>query len=356
MSRVVTFGEIMGRLATPGFQRFAQAMPGAVEITFAGAEATVAVSIAQLGGNAAFVTALPSHAIADACVANLRGLGVDTSHIVRTADGRLGLYFLEKGASQRPYNVLYDREGSAVAITPPGAYDWNAIFQGASWFHITGITPALSRNAAVVTRTAMAEAAKRGLPVSMDVNFRSKLWNWDPPRQPRELAAQTIRELLPHVNVFLGGLDDAGQMLDIRPPENSHDPVLEVARRICSAFPNITHVAMSLRESLSATHNLWGGALYDAALDRSFRAPIKHGEYEPFAITDIVDRLGAGDAFAAGLIYALGTPELAPPSTAISFAVAAGCLAHSIEGDFNYCSRDEIEALMGGSAPGRVRR
>jgi 2-dehydro-3-deoxygluconokinase len=356
MSRVVTFGEIMGRLATPGFKRFGQAMPGTLNVTFAGAEASVAAALAYLGGEAAFVTALPSHAIADACVANLRSIGVDTRHILRTPYGRLGLYFYESGANQRPSNVVYDREDASVALAKPDAYDWNAIFDGASWFHITGITPALSANAAKVAQTALQEAAARGLCTSMDMNFRSKLWNWSPPLSPRELAARTLQEMLPYVTMFLGGTEDAAQLLDIYPREGAEDPQLDVARQITARYGEMRFVAMSLRESISATHNDWSGILYDTRQDRAFYAPLKEGRREVYAITDIVDRLGAGDAFAAGLIFALTAPELSDPEKAIAFAVASGCLAHSIEGDFNYCSREEIEALMSGDTTGRVKR
>ena len=356
MSRIVTFGEIMGRLAAPGFKRFQQAMPGSLDVTFAGAEATVAASIAYMGGDAAFVTALPAHSIADACVANLRGLGVDTRHILRTPAGRLGLYFLETGANQRPGNVIYDREGSSVAITPPEAYDWSAIFNGADWFLISGITPAISRNAAAVALAAMREGSQRGVRVACDMNFRSKLWQWRPGTPPRELAARTMRELMPFVDLFIGGREDAAEMLGIRPRDEAAEPLLDVARQIVTQFPRITRVAMTLREGISASHNNWGGLLYDAALDQTFLAPLKDGCYEPYPITDIVDRLGGGDAFTAGLLFALTTPELAEPSTAVAFAVAASCLAHSIEGDFNYSTRPEIEALMGGAVSGRVNR
>jgi 2-dehydro-3-deoxygluconokinase len=343
-------------MSAPGFQRFRQAMPGSLDVLFAGAEASVAASIALLGGEAAFVTALPDHAIADACVASLRALGMETRHIVRTSRGRLGLYFLEMGANQRPSNVIYDREGSSIALTPAAEYDWDAIFTGASWLHMTGITPALSQNAAEVSRVALEQASARGLRISMDMNFRSKLWNWSPPLKPRELAARTLAELLPFVTVFLGGREDAAALLDIQARAGAADPELDVARQIAARFPQMTHVAMSLRESISATHNNWGGMLYEVATDRTFRAPLRDDIYTPYAITDIVDRLGAGDAFAAGLIFALCTPELSAPASVISFAVAAGCLAHSIEGDFNHCTREEIEALMHGDSAGRVKR
>ncbi len=349
MSRVVTFGEIMGRLAAPGFKRFQQAMPGTLDITFAGAEASIAASIAYLGGDASFVTALPGHAIADACVADLRSLNVDTRHILRTPQGRLGLYFLEAGANQRPGNVIYDREGAAVAITPASAYDWPAIFDGAEWFIISGITPAISRNAAEVARTALREATEHGVKVACDMNYRSKLWQWEPPLPPRELATRTMRELMPFVDMFIGGREDAEAMLGLP----GTDLLEDLARQIAKQFPRIQRVAMTLREGLSATHNNFGGLLYDKSTDQVSHAPEK-GRLYP--IINIVDRLGAGDAFTAGLIHALTTPELAAPHRAISFATAAGCLAHSIEGDFNYSTRDEIEALMNGAATGRVKR
>ncbi len=355
MSRIVTFGEIMARLATPGFKRFQQAMPGSLDVTFAGAEASVAASIAYLGGNAAFVTALPDNALADACVANLRSLGVDARHIPRT-QGRLGLYFLETGANQRAGNVIYDRENSSVALAPPETYDWQSIFAGAEWFLISGITPAISRNAAQVSLAAVREASQCGVEVACDMNFRSKLWQWEPALKPHELAARTMRELMPFVDLFIGGVEDASQMLGINAAAGAADPLLDMARQVVASYPRISRVAMTLREGISATHNNLGGLLYDKGLDQTFRAPLKDGHYEPWQITDIVDRLGGGDAFTAGLLFALTTPELAEPATAVSFATSASCLAHSIEGDFNYSTRAEIEALMGGAASGRVRR
>jgi 2-dehydro-3-deoxygluconokinase len=356
MSRIVTFGEIMGRLAAPGFKRFQQTLPGTLDITFAGAEASVAASIAYMGGEAAFVTALPSHAIADACVADLRSLGVDTQHILRTAQGRLGLYFLETGTNQRSGNVIYDREGSSVAITPPEAYPWANIFSQADWFHISGITPAISRNAAEVALTAVREAAQRGLRISCDMNFRSKLWQWEPTLSPRELAAQTLRGLLPFVDVFFGGKEDAASLLGIHPSATAKDPLADVAQQIAAQFPRMTQVAMTLRQGNSASHNNWGGMLYDVAQKQAFYAPLKDGRYQPYEINGIVDRLGAGDAFAAGLIFANTTPDLAAPQKSISFASAASCLAHLIEGDFNYVTRAEIEQLMASSVPGRLNR
>ncbi len=349
MSRVVCFGEIMGRLAAPGFKRFPQCMPGSIGVTFAGAEASIAASIAYLGGDATFVTALPWHAIADACVANLRSLGLDTSHILRTHDGRLGLYFLETGANQRPGNVIYDREGSSVAITPPDAYDWDAVLDGADWFVVSGITPAISRNAANVTAVALQEATERGLKVAIDMNYRSKLWRWEPKSKPRELANHVMRELLPMADLFIGGREDAEAILDMRSQESD----AELAKRIVNQFPRIRCVAMTLRESISATSNNFGGMLYEASFDRPFYAPDKDLLYP---IPNMVDRIGTGDAFTAGLIFAINTPELSSPEIAIRFATAAGCLSHSIEGDFNFSTRSEIEALMHGNTSGRVNR
>jgi 2-dehydro-3-deoxygluconokinase len=349
MSRVVCFGEIMGRLATPGFKRFQQAMPGSLGVTFAGAEASIASSIAYLGGNASFVTALPNHAIADACVANLRSLGLDTKDIVRTPLGRLGLYYLETGANQRPGQIIYDREGSSIAITPAEAYDWERIFEAAEWFVISGITPAISRNAAEVTATALDEARKRNLKIAIDMNYRSKLWQWEPPLTPRELATRTMRTLIPYADLFVGGREDAEAMLDLQGSASNE----ELARQITSKFPNIRLVAMTLRESISATHNHFGGMLYDATADQAFYAPEKGRLY---SIANVVDRIGTGDAFTAGLLFSLLTHPISTPAIAIAFASAAGCLAHSIEGDCNFSTRTEIEALMHGNASGRVIR
>jgi len=349
MNRVVTFGEIMGRLATPGHKRFQQSMPGTLNVTFAGAEASIAASVAYLGGEAAFITALPDHAIGDACVADLRSLGLQTRHIVRTPGGRLGLYFLEAGANQRPSNILYDREDSSVAITPADAYDWGAIFDGAAWFVVSGITPAISRNGADVTEVAIQEASRRGVKVACDMNYRGKLWRWEPGVEPRELATRTMRRLLPSVELFVGGRQDAEAVLGVE----ADLPLGRLVREITREFPGIRRVAMTLRESDSATQNHFGGLLYDREPDQVWYAP-EQGKLYP--ILNIVDRIGTGDAFTAGLLYSLTTPELASPSHAIHFATAAGCLAHSIEGDFNFSTRVEIEALMAGDHSGRVNR
>lgn len=360
---IVTFGEVMGRFAPAGHLRFRQSLPGPLDLTFGGAEANVAASLAQFGAPARFVTALPQHAIADACVGVLTGLGVDTTSIVRTKQGRLGLYFLESGANQRPSNVIYDRAHSSVSLTPAGDYDWDRAFAGATWLHSTGITPALSQVAADAVLHAAKTAKARGIPVSVDLNFRKKLWNWEPGTDSKALAEKTMRALLPFVDLVIANEEDAADVLgihaahtDVESGALATDAYPDVAREIVRQFPNVSKVAITLRESLSASHNNWGALLYDAATDTASFAPLANGKYEPYQIKNIVDRVGGGDSFGAGLIFALNTPELAAPAKAIAFAVAASCLAHSIVGDINYTSRAEAEALMGGSASGRVQR
>ena len=362
--RVVTFGEIMGRIASPGFLRFSQALPGMAEFTFGGGEANVAVSLAGFGLDAAFVTALPRNAIADACVADLRRLGVDTSAILRTDAGRLGLYYLETGANQRPSNVTYDRAGSAISVTQGEAYDWDRVFTGADWFHVTGITPAISAEAADAALLAVKSAKHAGLTVSCDLNFRKKLWEWRPGTSQRELAEETMRQLLVSADVVIGNEEDAEKVLgiaaegtDVESGELDIQAYVAVARRIVGEFPNVASVGITLRQSISATHNNWGGMLYDAESDQAHFAPLDDEErYSPYEIRSIVDRVGGGDAFAAGLIFASVTAELAALQTRIRFAVAASCLKHSITGDFNIVTRAEAEKLMSGQASGRVNR
>ncbi len=362
-TRIVCFGEIMGRLAPEGFLRLRQAMPGSLDFTFAGAEANVAVSIASLGGSSSFVTALPLNPIAEACLGTLRGLGVDTTHVVTTKEGRVGLYFVETGANQRPSTVLYDRDHSAIALTPAKNYDWPAILCGAGWLHLSGITPALSQHAADATREAARHARELGLTVSCDLNFRKKLWNWRPGTDARTLAREVMATILPFVDVVVGNEEDADDVLglkagstDIHAGQLEIDRYPEVARQIAARFPSVKRVATTLRESLSASHNNWGALLHDVASDRTYFAPRKDAKYAPYEIKAIVDRVGGGDSFSGALIFALTTPELSEPQSAVAFAVAASCLAHSIKGDFNLVSRAEVEALMGGSASGRVVR
>ncbi len=363
MKTIVTFGEVMGRFAPEGVLRIRQATPGPLNLTFGGAEANVAASLAQLGASARFVTALPQHAIADSCVGFLAGLGVDTSGILRTKQGRLGLYFFENGANQRPSNVIYDRAHSSVSVTAATDYDWNTILEGASWLHTTGITPALSKVSAEAVLHAVKVAKEKGLTVSCDLNFRKKLWTWEAGTNSKALAGKTMRAILPYVDVLIANEEDAADVLDIHAAETdvesghlSVDQYPAVAREIAKQFPNISKIAITLRESISASHNNWGAMLFEVATDKVAFAPLKGGQYEAYQIRNIVDRVGGGDSFGAGLIFALNTPELSTPEKAIAFAVAASCLCHSIVGDVNFTSRAEVESLMGGSGSGRVVR
>lgn len=364
MKTIVAFGEIMGRISPPGFRRLTQAMPGTLDIEFAGAEANVVSSIALLGGKASFITALPDHELGDACIASLRGRGVGTEHIVRTPGGRLGLYFLEKGANQRSGKVIYDREGSSVSLTNGSAYDWDTLLRDAGWLHLTGITSAISAIAAQANLVAAKAARDRGIPVSCDLNYRSKLWRWKPSKTPNELAVEQMHELLPWVTHLMGGREDAAEMLGIRPrtPPRSDeapdvDAFVDISRQLHARFPQLQVVSMTQRQSLSATNHFWGGFLYSPQSGQTWVSP-KNGEgkYAPYAITHIVDRVGGGDAFSAGLIFAWNTPGLDAPQIALDFATAASCLAHSVEGDTNWVTRTEVESLMAGAVSGRVRR
>ena len=362
MRPVVTFGEIMGRLAPPEHLRLRQTRH--FDVIYAGAEASVAASICNFGGAARYVTALPKHALAEATMDTLRAVGIDTQFVVRTDQGRLGLYFLETGANQRPSNVVYDRADSAVAITPADQYDWDAIFAGAQWLHLSGITPALSRVAAEATLTAAEKAKAAGASVSIDLNFRGKLWKWEKGKAPRELAQETMRSVLPNIDVVIANEEDCHDVLGIQAGATDvHSGTLDtarypdVAREIVKQFPNVRKVAITLRESLSASHNNWGAMLFDADSDQPCFAPLDaEGNYRPYEIKNIVDRVGGGDAFAGGLIFALTTAELSEPQTAVNYAVAASCLKHSIKGDCNFSTRAEVEKLMNGSGSGRVVR
>lgn len=360
MKPVVCFGEIMARLAPPGFLRLRQAMPGALEVTFAGAEANAAAMIAALGGRAEFVSALPRHEITEACLANLRAANIGTGGVVLRDEGRFGLYFVEAGVNQRAGNVLYDREGSTFSVSPADTYDWPRRLAGAGWLHTTGISAGVSRVGAEATLAAVRAAQSAGLTVSCDLNYRRKLWRWDG-GDPADLARRTLGAILPHIDVVIGNAADLALAAGLTPPAAGagqaalpqlHALAAEAARR----FPNLRWVALTLREGCSATFHRWGALLLRVADGTRFLAPSHNGEYIPFEIPQIVDRLGAGDAFAGALIFAFLTPELAAPETALRFAVAASCLAHSIKGDFNYCTRGEIEALMEGGNGGGVSR
>lgn len=362
--KVVTFGEVMLRLAPPEFLRLRQSLPGDLEATFGGGELNVAVSVAFQGGESAFLTVLPDNPLTDALAQELQKLGVGADLVIRSSQGRFGIYFVETGANQRGGTVTYDRDGSAIAIADPEDYDWDAAFDGATWLHVTGITPALSGNAATATRLAVENARKRNITVSCDLNFRKKLWRWNPQLPPVELARETMRGLMPFLDYVIANEEDADLSLGIRADETDVEAgelntaaYENVGRQIVSEFPNVKGVAITLRESLSASHNNWGAMYYDAATEQSHFAPTSaNGDYQPYEIRNIVDRVGAGDSFAGGLIFAMNTPELKAFPTALEYAVAASCLKHSIKGDFNYVSRSEIEALMQGSGSGRVQR
>jgi 2-dehydro-3-deoxygluconokinase len=361
---LLAFGEIMARIAPPGVLRWRQALPGAVNVTFGGGEANVAASLALLGQKSRFLTALPQTPIAQSLAASLRGLGVDTSQILWRREGRLGLYFVEVGANQRASTVIYDRSASAVSLAAAAEYDFDAALEGIDRLHVTGITPAISE-VACRTNLALVQLAKqRGIHVSCDLNFRKKLWNWRPGTAAKVLAQEHMSELLPFVDLVIANEEDAADVLGIHATQTDISAgainaaaYTSVAEAIAARFPNVSRVAITLRESLSADHNNWGAMLYDAAQRQAHFAPLdEHGNYKPYEIRDIVDRVGAGDSFAAGLLYALQSRDFAAPDRAISFAVAASCLKHSISGDFNYVTAEEIAALMGGNASGRVQR
>ncbi|MDD3586938.1 MAG: sugar kinase [Thermoguttaceae bacterium] len=364
MAKIITYGEMMIRLAPEGFLRYLQAFPGKAELTFGGAEANVAVSMAMLGDQAAFVTALPRNDLALAALATLRGLNVDVSGVVQTDQGRFGIYFIEMGANQRASNVIYDRAGSSVAVVDPQVYAWEKLFDGFDWFHVSGITPALSQQAADATLQAAQTAHRKGLTVSLDLNFRKKLWKWDMPGKPRDLARQTMTQILPFVDVLVANESDCHDVLGVQ-AENSDaergkldiSRYPEVAAQVAKLFPNLKKIAITLRESISASHNNWGGMLYDVTQGKANFAPVDaQGVYHPYEIRNIVDRVGGGDSFASGLIHALAGTQYRDNEQAIAFAVAASCLAHSVYGDLNYVKEAEVVTLMSGNASGRVQR
>jgi len=341
-NRVITFGEVMLRLKSPGLERLFQSP--VLEATFGGGEANVAVSLANFGLNAAFVTILPKNEIADACIAELRRFGVDASLIAR-GPGRMGIYFLENGANQRPAKVIYDRAGSSIAEAKPGAIDWKKAFEGANWFHITGITPAISQSAADLSLEAVRAAKQSGLTVSCDFNYRGKLWKYG------KTAPAVMTELVKFVDIGIANEEDCqkslGIKIDVKVEKGklNIDIYRELTDKVLSFFPNLKMIAITLRSSHSADQNGWAACLNDRKKFTISR------QYE---INDIVDRVGGGDSFAGGLIYALITGK--NPEDALNFAVAASCLKHSIPGDFNRASVKEVETLAGGDASGRVQR
>lgn len=342
MKRVVTFGEIMLRLKSQGHERLFQSP--VLEATFGGGEANVAVSLANYGIPASFVTAVPANNLGDAAVAEVRRFGVDTSFIKRQGE-RLGIYFLEAGSNQRPSKVTYDRAYSSIATAKPGDFDWDAVLQGADWFHITGITPALSQSAAELALESVRQARAKGIQVSCDYNYRKNLWKYG------KKAPEVMRELVKHVTVGIANEEDCQKALglsldvDVHTGELDTDKYRQMAERVLEEFPNLERQAITLRESRSADVNGWAAALHNG---KEF---LVSRHYE---ITDIVDRVGGGDSFAGGLIYGLLTYD--DDQQALEFATAASCLKHTVPGDFNRVGVSEVENLMKGDASGRVQR
>jgi 2-dehydro-3-deoxygluconokinase len=342
MPYFVSFGEIMLRLKTPGHERFFQSPT--FEATFGGGEANVAVALSNYGLDARFVTALPDNDIGDAAIRELRGFGVDTT-LVRRSGNRVGIYFLETGANQRPSKVVYDRAASSICECGPGDFDWDRVFEGAKWFHITGITPALSQSAADLSLESVRAARERGVTVSCDFNFRGKLWKYG------KTAPEVMRELVECVDVGIANEEDCQKSLGITADVHVESGELDtrkyeaLSEKVLEEFPGMSTIAITLRESRSADTNGWSACLRDEIGFRLSR------QYE---ITDIIDRVGGGDSFASALIYGLNAYEDRQQS--LEFAVAASCLKHSILGDFNRVTVAEVERLMGGDASGRVQR
>jgi 2-dehydro-3-deoxygluconokinase len=345
MKKVVTFGEIMLRLATPGYLRFVQS--DQLTATFGGGEANVAVSLANYGIPVKYVTRLPQNEIADWCISELRKYNVGTQQIIRGGD-RVGIYFLETGAVARPSKVVYDRAGSAIAEIKPGMVNWREVLKDAQWFHWTGITPALSQGAADACLEAIRAANELGVTVSCDLNYRKNLWKYG------KTAAEVMPELVSGCDIILGNEEDAEKVFGIKPEgfqaEHTGGEVdaaefESVCRQLMRRFPRAKKVIITLRGSINANHNTWGGCLYSDKLYQSRR----------YDITHIVDRVGGGDSFMGGLIYGLITyPQ--DDQRALDFAVAASCLKHTIYGDFNLVTVKEVESLMKGDGSGRVIR
>jgi 2-dehydro-3-deoxygluconokinase len=344
MTCVVTLGEVMLRLKSPGFERMFQSPM--LEATFGGAEANVAASLAQFGVHARFVSAIPENNIGDACMASLRSFGVDTSMVKRQGE-RLGVYFLENGANQRPSRVTYDRAGSSISTARASDVDWDAVFEDADWFHISGVTPAISASAAELSMAAALAARERGLTVSCDYNYRKNLWRYG------KKAPEVMRELVACAHVGIANEEDCQKALGIEVDVDvdvhigylGRDKYRMLAERVLDEFPNLKRQIITLRESHSADRNGWSAVLHNR---RDF---LSSQQYE---ITDIVDRVGGGDSFAAGVIY--GLRAYGDDLRALEFATAASCLKHSIPGDINRVSVAEVEALVAGDASGRVKR
>jgi len=342
MANIVTFGEIMLRLAPPGKELLFQSPR--LSATFGGGEANVAVSLAALGHRSRWVSVVPANPVGEAALRELRRYGVDVGAVVR-GGRRLGLYFAETGANERPSRVVYDRDGSGIAEAGPGAIDWAGALEGMDWLHVTGITPALSASAAALTLEAVNAARAKGMTVSLDLNYRAKLWRYGRP------APEVMRELAAHADLLTGNEEDCQRSLGIGPaPEVSAgrvDPELydELTASILAAFPNLSRIGLTLRESYSADWNRWSAVLRN---EKEFLIGPAH------EIRSVVDRIGTGDAFAAGLIHGLATGL--PDAEALEFAVAAAALKHTIPGDFNFSTEKDVRALVRGDRSGRIQR
>ena len=343
-NKIVTFGEIMLRLSTPGNERFSQARQ--FNASFGGGEANVAVSLAIFGLKVDYVTRLPKNDLAEACLMDLRKYNVGTDKIIYGGD-RLGIYFLETGAVARASKVIYDRANSAIAGIEPGMIDWDSVFEGVRWFHWTGITPAISEGAALTCKEAIIAANRKGITVSTDLNFRKNLWKWG------KKASEVMPYLVSGCDIILGNEEDAGKVFGIHPSGADitggtveADGYESVCREMMERFPRAKKVIITLRGSINANHNTWSGVLFDSKI--LYKAPV-------YNITHIVDRVGGGDSFMGGLIYGLITYP-GDDQRALNFAVAASCLKHTITGDFNLVTVREVEMLMGGDGSGRVSR
>lgn len=340
--KFLTFGEIMLRLRAPGHERFFQS--NMMEATYGGGEANVAVSLANYGQDVSYLTVLPQNALGDECVKELRKFGVDTSRILR-GPGRMGIYFLEAGANQLPSRVVYDRAYSAIALAKPGDIDWERAFADVEWFHITGITPAISETAMELSLESVREAKKRGITVSCDLNYRKNLWKYG------KKASEVMAELAKYVDVAIANEEDVQKSLgitadvDVSSGELSREKYRELGDKVLAAYPDMKMIAITLRESHSADWNGWAACLNNRT---HFYVSKK------YEIRDIIDRVGGGDSFAGGLIYGLNKYD--DPQQALEFAVAASCLKHSIIGDFNRVGVADVEKLMGGDGSGRVQR
>jgi 2-dehydro-3-deoxygluconokinase len=342
MKKYITFGEIMLRLKPPHWERFFQSP--LLEATFGGGEANVAVGLARFGLNVAYVSVIPNNPIGDACIGELRKQDVDTSLIVRKGN-RLGIYFLEAGANQRSSKVIYDRSHSAIAETKPGDINWDKVFDGVSWFHISGITPAISLSASELSIEAVKKAREKDITISCDLNFRKKLWKYG------KSAPEVMGELVKYIDIALGNEEDCQKSLGVKVDVDVESGRLqtkkyrELTDRVLNLYPNIKKIAITLRESHSANYNGWSAVLNNR---KEFFISKK------YEIHNIVDRVGGGDSFASGLIY--GIDNLTDDKESLEFAVAASCLMHSIPGDLPLLSVDEVKSLAGGITSGRVQR